>query len=289
MIAGILNINKPAGVTSHDVVNAVRRATGTRKVGHAGSLDPMATGVLVICVGRATRLSEYVSVSDKSYRATVRLGVETDTYDADGQAVRSSSVAVGRDEVEAALGQFRGIIAQVPPMYSAVKKAGQPLYKLARSGIMVQREPRSAFVSHIALTEWCPPEFCMEVTCSAGTYVRSLAHDLGQKLGCGAHLTRLTRIRCGRFDLEESVTLNELTAANWQSSLLPMEVAVADFPRLTLDAQAAERLIHGQPVPRRPEHPVADLVRAHTTEGAFLALVKPSNDGSGWLPHKVFA
>jgi tRNA pseudouridine55 synthase len=174
-------------------------------------------------------------------------------------------------------------------MYSAVKRSGKPLHRLARRGITVEREARRAFISHIALTDWSPPDFSFEVTCSPGTYVRALAHDLGQKLGCGAHLTRLTRTRSGRFGLDEAVPLRELTLANWQSRLEPMEMAVADFPQLTLDARTAQRLIHGQLVPRLPEHPPADLARAHSAEGVFLALVRPSADGSGWLPHKVFA
>ena len=288
MISGVFNVDKPRGITSHKVVSIVRRVTGIRKVGHAGALDPMATGVLLLCVGRATRVAEYLTRSDKSYQATVRLGVETDTYDADGQVVHTRPVRVGRNEVEAALAEFCGSISQIPPMYSAVKQAGQPLYKLARRGISVERQPRQALISHIALTAWFPPEFSFKVTASAGTYVRSLAYDLGQQLGCGAHLTKLVRTRSGHFELDDAIPLRKLTEGNWQSHLQPMAVAVADFPRVTLSDPEAKQMVRGQSIPLRPEHPQADLVRAHTTDDFFLALIKPSEDGQRWLPHKVF-
>ena len=287
-VSGILNLDKPRGMTSHDVVNRVRRVTGIRKVGHAGTLDPMATGVLLVCVGRATRLAEYLTGANKSYRAAARLGVETDTYDADGKVLHTNPVTISREEVRATLAEFCGSIAQVPPMYSAIKRGGQPLYKLARKGITVAREPRQALISHIALTDWSPPDFSFDVTCSAGTYVRSLAHDLGQSLGCGAHLTELVRSQSGRFLLDDALQLDDLPAV-WRDCLQPMEVAVADFPLITLDAQTAQRLVHGQSIPHQPEHPMADLARIHSEDGRFFALVRPSEDRSCWLPHKVFS
>jgi tRNA pseudouridine55 synthase len=289
MSSGILNLDKPKGMTSHDVVRQVRRVTGIRKVGHAGTLDPMATGVLLVCVGRATRLAEYLLTGDKGYQATVRLGVETDTYDADGRVLSSSPVRIGRGEVEAALLEFSGPIDQVPPMYSAVKHKGRPLYVIARRGVTVEREPRQVRVSRVAMTDWSPPEFSLEVVCSAGTYVRSLAHDLGQRLGCGAHLTRLVRCRSGRFELADAVPLRELTPDNWKVYLRPMEVAVGALPMIMLDQEAAQQLIQGQSIPWRPDHPVAELARAHTENGGFFAIVRPSEDGTRWSPHKVFA
>lgn len=288
MRSGILNLDKPCGMTSHDVINVVRRVTGIRRVGHAGALDPMATGVLLVCVGRATRLSEYLTASDKRYRATARLGVETDTYDADGDVIHTHPVLIGREEVEAVLGRFMGSISQVPPMYSALKRGGQPLYKLARQGITVEREPRPARVSHIELTDWSPPEFSFDVTCSAGTYIRSLAHDLGLELECGAHLTRLVRVQSGSFHLEDSLSLPDLTRDNWQQHMQPMDRAVADFPLLTLDPLSVEHLVHGRPIERRPEHPVAALARVYTQDHRFVALIRSSEDAAHWLPHKVF-
>ncbi len=289
MISGILNLQKPPGMTSHDVVNKVRQVTGIRKVGHAGALDPMATGVLLICVGKATRVAEYLMRSDKGYGATVRLGIETDTYDADGRVLHAGTVSVERHAVEAVLRGFCGVIAQVPPMYSAIKQGGQPLHRLARRGITVEREPRRAVISHIALTDWAPPKFSFEVTCSAGTYVRSLAHDLGQQLGCGAHLTRLERTQSGKFMLGDAAPLDLLTPETWRNYLHPMEVAVADMPRVDLDPQAVIDLSQGRCTPRLPAHPPAELARAHDNRGAFFALIKPSPDQTEWLPHKVLS
>jgi len=214
--------------------------------------------------------------------------VETDTYDADGEVVQSKKVGIDRETVEQELLKFCGTIAQVPPMYSAIKQGGQPLYKLARRGIDVPRQPRRAVIHHIELTDWSPPEFTFEVTCSAGTYVRSLAHDLGQELGCGAHLTTLVRTASGQLQLEDAVQLSDLTSDNWQGRLHPMEVAVQHLPALTVDEAEYQALIYGQSTPHRPEHPVADLVCAFTAEGRFFALIKPTEDGLDWRPHKVF-
>ncbi|MBN1315343.1 MAG: tRNA pseudouridine(55) synthase TruB [Anaerolineales bacterium] len=288
MKAGIISLNKPKGITSHDVVNIVRRVSGIRKVGHAGALDPMATGVLLVCIGRATRLAEYLTVSDKGYLATVQLGVETDTYDADGQIVKTSTVRLERSDVEAALDNFRGLIEQVPPMYSAIKQGGKPLYKLARQGITVERESRQANISHLEMTDWAPPKFMFKVTCSAGTYVRSLVHDLGCQLKCGAHLTELVRIFSGQFRIEEAIHIKDLTASNWQSYLKQMDAAVSGFALINFDDDLSSRLIHGQAVPRLPEHPDVEMARAYKSDDCFFAMVKSSEDKTEWLPHKVF-
>ncbi len=189
---GILIIDKPSGLTSHDVVNRVRRATKIRQVGHAGTLDPMATGVLVVCLGQATRVSEYLLGHDKAYRATIRLGIETNTYDADGEIVATHDVNVDRAEVERALAQFVGEIQQVPPMYSAIKRDGQKLYELARQGIEIERAARSVIIHSIELRDYQAPDATIDVRCSAGTYIRSIAHDLGAALGTGGHLIDLT-------------------------------------------------------------------------------------------------
>jgi tRNA pseudouridine55 synthase len=288
MTSGILNIDKPQGITSHDAVLAVRRVSGIRRVGHAGTLDPMATGVLVVCVGRATRLVEYLMATEKEYAGTVRLGVETVTYDAEGEVIREAAVAIDRRQVEEALECFHGTIEQVPPMYSAVKHKGQPLYKLARQGISVPRRGRQVTISQIALADWSPPDFSFKLSCSSGTYVRSLVHDLGQMLKCGAHLTRLTRTRSGSLLLNNAFPLMTLTPDNWRERLLPMEVALSEFPRVLLGADDKERIAQGQAVGRQPNHTRAQLARAETAEGGFFALIKPSADGSAWLPHKVF-
>jgi tRNA pseudouridine55 synthase len=300
MCDGILNLDKPQGPTSHDIIDRVRSLTGIRRVGHAGTLDPLATGVLLVCIGKATRVSEYLMAGQKIYRARVRLGITTDTYDAEGQVVASASVdpvKLSRAEVESALARFEGAIEQVPPMYSALKHEGKPLHKLARQGIEVKREPRQVEVSRLALTEWEPPECTLEVTCSPGTYVRALAHDLGQTLGCGAYLTGLVRLASGGFLLENAVTLEVLAQAaaegHWPDLLHPIDAALAHFTALNLDTDAAQRLCAGQAVPPpSPSHEregtEGDLARVYGPDGTFLALAVYDQATDSWRPHKVF-
>ena len=209
---GILNLNKPKGWTSHDVVAYVRRLTGIQRVGHAGTLDPMATGVLLVCLGRATRIVEYLMAGRKRYRTVLHLGISTDSHDADGQVTATVPVVVTRADVEKALPNYRGSIKQIPPMVSAIKRDGQPLYKLARRGITVERASRPVEIYELKLTEWLPPTLTVELTCSPGTYVRALARDLGQELGCGAHVTALSRLASGEFTLCEAIGLDQFTA-----------------------------------------------------------------------------
>jgi tRNA pseudouridine55 synthase len=313
MADGILNLDKPRGPTSHDVVNRIRALTGIRRVGHAGTLDPLATGVLLVCVGRATRVAEYLMTRPKVYRARVRLGITTDTYDAEGQVIAEAEGAsvpvpvleVSRGQVEAALARFRGTITQVPPMYSAIKHKGTPLHRLVRRGIEVehilQSKARQVEISRLELTAWEPPHCTLETTCSPGTYVRSLAHDLGQVLGCGAHLTGLIRLASGEFRLEDAVTLEGLVQAaaedRWPDLLHPIDAALAHFPVLHLDAGAAQRVRSGQAVRvwetlisvevRADEVP--SLARAYGPGGAFLALVAYDPETDAWRPRKVFA
>ena len=300
MIDGILNLNKPRGPTSHDIVNRVRALTGIRRVGHAGTLDPLATGVLLICIGRATRVAEYLMAGRKVYRACVQLGVTTDTYDAEGQVVSEVKGVpqVDRDRIESVLADFRGTISQVPPMYSAIKHKGTPLHRLARQGIEVRREPRQVEIFRLELTTWKPPDFTLEVECSSGTYVRSLAHDLGQALACGAHLTGLTRLASGEFRQEASVSLEELSQAasedRWPDLLHPIDAALTHFPSLRLDARAAQKICSGQAVDLVQSPPLEGkeksvwMARAYGPDNTFLALVKYDGDSGVWRPHKVF-
>ena len=300
MIDGILNLNKPRGPTSHDIVNRVRALTGIRRVGHAGTLDPLATGVLLICIGRATRVAEYLMAGRKVYRACVQLGVTTDTYDAEGQVVSEVKGVpqVDRDRIESVLADFRGTISQVPPMYSAIKHKGTPLHRLARQGIEVRREPRQVEIFRLELTTWKPPDFTLEVECSSGTYVRSLADDLGQALACGAHLTGLTRLASGEFRQEASVSLEELSQAasedRWPDLLHPIDAALTHFPSLRLDARAAQKICSGQAVDLVQSPPLEGkeksvwMARAYGPDNTFLALVKYDGDSGVWRPHKVF-
>ena len=227
---GILLVDKPGGITSHDVVDRVRRIFRMKKVGHAGTLDPMATGLMLILVGKATKVSQYLMSMDKEYTGTLKLGEETDSQDADGEVlVRKEVPDLSEDDVKSAMKGFLGDQYQTPPMFSAKKVDGQPLYKLARKGKTVPREPRVIHVSRYELTAFEPPEASFLVACSKGAYVRTLAHDLGQKLGCGAHLNVLRRTGVGKFRIEKAdplETLKELSPTALRRRLVPVLQAV---------------------------------------------------------------
>jgi tRNA pseudouridine55 synthase len=299
---GILNLDKPRGPTSHDVVDRVRALTGIRRVGHAGTLDPLATGVLLVCIGRATRVSEYLMVGRKTYRARVRLGIATDTHDAEGRVVAETPVEVSRAQVETALARLRGTITQVPPVYSALKHKGTPLYRLARQGVEVERlslrKARQVEISELELTAWEPPECTLEMVCSPGTYVRALARDLGEILGCGAHLADLVRLASGDFRVEDAVTVEEFAQAaaedRWPDLLHRMDAALTHFPALNLKTGAARRICSGQAVPGPPlpsTHPEGNwqgLARAYGPDGTFLALVAYDPAAGVLRPRKVF-
>lgn len=289
MTAGLLLIDKPSGPTSHDVVAVVRRGAREKSVGHAGTLDPLATGLLVVCLGAATRLSEYLLGHPKAYRARVRFGQTTNTYDADGEITAVSDALPERAAVETALPQFRGQIQQRPPAFSAIKRGGQRAYELARRGEAVELEPRPAAVFSLELTEWAPPEAVLEVRCAAGTYIRSLAHDLGRALGCGAHLTALRRTGAGHFSVDTAVTLDELQAefktGAWASRLLPLDAAVPEWPAVACSADEAWRVGHGQMLPL-PAGSVG-FARAYNPAGAFFAVLRADPAAGVWRPEKV--
>ena len=252
---GFLNINKPRGMTSHDSVAQARRSLGIKKVGHAGTLDPLATGVLILCLGGATRLSAYVMDTNKCYRATVRLGIETDTYDAEGTVLRECDASgITQADVERLLPSFEGEIEQLPPMYSAIKRQGRKLYELARAGQTVEREPRKVSILRLHLADWSPPLMTLEVTCSAGTYIRSLAHDLGEALGVGASLAALERTASGGFSIEDSVTPDVLFSdPDWRKYVIPARRALAAYYSLTLTGNAVNDIYNGRPI-SKPEN-----------------------------------
>lgn len=292
-ISGILNIDKPAGMTSHDVVVRVRYLTGQRKLGHAGTLDPMATGVLVLCLGQATRVAEYLMAGRKQYRAVIRLGASTDTYDAEGSITQSvESFYLSQDQIADILITFQGTIQQVPPAYSAIHHKGQRLYKLARRSVEVQVPPRTVEVDSIDLVAWKSPHLTLDISCSPGTYVRSLAHDLGGALGVGGHLTALTRLASGNWRLEDAITLDDLQVAvqtgRWTQLLHPIDAALQDFERVDLPADVARRVSQGQAVQLRPA-PKTSLVRAYGPHNILVAVLKPSHKTGLWQPKKVFA
>ncbi len=240
LAGALLLIDKPAGLTSHDVVDRVRRAMGVRKVGHAGTLDPSATGLLLIGVGRATRLLRFLGDFEKVYEGTGVLGVETTTLDADGEAVRESPVDVPESALREAMARFVGRIDQVPPAYSAVKVGGEKLYRAARAGRTVEAAPRSVEVFAFDLANFASPRFDFTVRCSAGTYVRALVADVGRRLGCGAHLERLRRMAIGPFSVDDAVTPDA------PGPLLPLERAVDHLPSMALQEEEARAAAHGQ-------------------------------------------
>jgi tRNA pseudouridine55 synthase len=246
---GILLIDKPQGMTSHDVVRRVRRLLQTRRVGHTGTLDPLATGVLPVAVGEATRIVEFLMAGDKTYRAVLKLGETTTTQDAEGEVLEHRpTVGITVDAVVAAARSFEGVIRQLPPMYSALKKDGVPLYRLARQGIEVERESREVRIDRLEILDVDLPRITLEVDCSKGTYVRTLCHDLGLALGTGAHLVALRRTRSGSFIAADCVTLEQLEAAGTAAPpLLSVDEALRDMPALEIDAEAARRLGDGIP------------------------------------------
>jgi tRNA pseudouridine55 synthase len=253
-ISGVLNINKPAGMTSHDVVDAVRKILAVRRVGHTGTLDPQATGVLPLCVGRATRIAQYLTQADKEYVMTLRLGITTDTLDAAGRVTsRVEDIRVQREDVEAVLPRFMGDIQQVPPLFSAKKHHGERFYRLARRGQPVERHPVMVRIHSLELLEFSPPFVRLRAICSKGTYARSLCDDLGQALGCGGHLHSLMRTRSGRFSLDGVLTLSELEERVRQGRLaevlMPVSEALAHLPAVRVVPEAGRVILHGGSVP----------------------------------------
>ncbi|MDY0018750.1 MAG: tRNA pseudouridine(55) synthase TruB [Anaerolineae bacterium] len=284
---GLLNINKSSGMTSHDVVDAVRHLVHTRRVGHTGTLDPLATGVLVIMIGAATRLARFFSGMDKGYRAVVKLGETTTTYDAEGICIDRQPVTATQAEVEAALASFRGPQLQVPPMYSAIRVDGRRLYKLAYQGKEIEREARPITIHALAMTRWEPPTLTLEITCSAGTYIRSLAHDLGQILGCGAHLAALTRTAAGPFTLETSHTLealNDLAQANHLEDALLSPGVLLPMPAAILTLEQVQAIRHGKTI-TLTSAPVPEL-QAWDAEGNLVAILIPLEERQ-WRPSMV--
>ncbi len=290
-ISGVLVVDKPVGLTSHDVVQIIRKGTNIRRAGHTGTLDPRASGVLVVLLGPAVRLSEYVSASDKRYQAVVRLGQSTDTYDAEGRITGGSSpVNITEEQFETELKSFIGEIEQVPPPYSAIKVKGRKAYDMARDGEEFDLAPRTIHVYNLDLLEWAPPEAVIDVYCSSGTYVRSLAHDLGEKLGCGAHLVGLRRTKSGRFTLRDAVPLRKLResfeSGNWYQYLIPAAEALSDWPALELNNEQVESVRHGI----RIQSPAlqSTWARGINEQGELVALMEFNTETSEWQPKKVF-
>lgn len=288
--SGVLVVDKPIGLTSHQVVQVIRRGTNIKRAGHTGTLDPRASGVLVVLVGPAVRLSEYVSAEDKRYQATIKLGERTDTYDGDGVITNTASVEVTKEQFEEALSHFVGEIEQVPPPYSAIKVKGQHAYDRARAGEEFELESRIIKVHSLELVEWNMPEVVVDVHCSSGTYVRSLANDLGNMLGCGANLVGLRRTKSGRFTLKDANPLRKLTEAfednSWYQYLIPAAEALSDWPSITLSNDEVDLVRHGHRIVR--EQVDEKMIRAITEQGELVALMEFDLESGEYQPKKVF-
>jgi tRNA pseudouridine55 synthase len=269
-LLGVIVVDKPQGITSHDVVSHLRKTLGTRRVGHAGTLDPLATGVLVVAVGHATRFLQYLPLEPKCYEAEVLFGVETNTQDAEGEVVASSKPP---DELEAAITgampQFTGLITQIPPMFSAVKVQGRPLYSYAREGETVDRAPRQVTIHQFNL-QWVQEHRArFTVECSGGTYIRTLIHDLGQALGCGAHLTALRRTSVGQFALDRAIEMEKVTAEN----LIPLAEAMEPTPLLSLSPLQVARIREGQSL-KLPNLPEVEYVGLTDERGVVFSAAR---------------
>lgn len=286
-VSGIILLDKPRGFTSNAALQKVRWLLNAEKAGHTGSLDPLATGVLPLCFGEATKFSQYLLDADKGYETVAQLGVTTTTADAEGEVIERKpvAVAVSPAELEALLPQFRGELQQVPPMYSALKRDGQPLYKLARAGEVVEREPRSVTIARLDLLSLEDDRARLAVACSKGTYIRTLVEDIGHALGCGAHVAELRRTQAGPFDLSQTVSLEELERAHTEGGaeavdafLKPVDSGLEHWPLLQLSEHSAFYWLHGQPV-RAPEAPKFGMLRVQDHNGRFIGIGEVSEDG----------
>jgi tRNA pseudouridine55 synthase len=274
-VDGVLLLDKPPGLSSNAALQRARRLFGAAKAGHTGTLDPLASGLLPLCFGEATKFARFLLDARKRYRASVRFGIATTTQDAEGEVVETRPVELDRDRVEAALPAFVGVLRQVPPAYSALKLRGRSYYDYARAGVAIERVPREVRVESLTLLDWASPDATVDVVCGKGTYVRALAADLGAALGCGAHLAALRRTAAGGFDLAQAVTLHALeqTPAEARDALLlPVDCLLGELPRVDVDASAAERLAEGQTVPGFGDE--ADWVRAYGPAGRLLGVVR---------------
>ncbi len=294
---GIINVYKEQGFTSHDVVAKLRGILRIKKIGHTGTLDPDAVGVLPVCVGKATKVCDLLTNQDKTYTATVKLGITTDTYDMSGKIVTESKPMISEEAVRSALKEFTGEIMQIPPMYSAIKVNGKKLYELARQGKVIERKPRAVTIHAINLLEYDSEEdeFVIEVTCSKGTYIRSLCHDIGEKLGCGAAMKSLVRNRVGNFRMENAFTLSQIETAaeneNWDI-LLPIDSVFSSFPACYVADRAMKFLQNGGLI--SPEYcTVQELesgtpVRMYSDRGEFYAIYRYDENEKMFRVVKMF-
>ena len=306
---GILNVNKPGGQTSFSIVALVKRLSGEQRVGHAGTLDPQATGVLPICLGQGTRVIEFLVEATKAYWAQIELGVATDTYDASGKVTQKGDPSrISQGQLESALTSFRGSIQQTPPMYSALRYHGKRLYELARAGIEVERRSRPIEIHHLELIDWQPPLVTIKVVCGKGTYIRSLAHDIGQALGCGANLKSLIRLRYGPFDIRDAVSMPQLEDAfhygYWQHFVYPIDTVLLHWAAIVVSDETGRVIRNGCPLVLESNDsnegngylkqyiPASssseNRCRVYTPDGCFLGVLRFNPERGQWQPEKVF-
>jgi tRNA pseudouridine55 synthase len=287
-ISGILLLDKPVGMTSNAALQRVKRLFNARKAGHTGSLDPLATGILPLCFGEATKFSQFLLEADKSYRATIRLGVITESGDADGKVVEERYVPdISDDRLEGVLSKFRGEISQVPPMFSALKVNGQPLYKLARKGLEVERKARQVTIHELSVLERQQKEIMVDVRCTKGTYIRTLAEDIGLELGCGAHVTQLRRISVGPYGVKRAVSMEGLERMSenqvcLDAELLPVSSAVQDWPKVNVNEICASYVRQGQSVQiaNAPTHGwVSIFIESSELNGNFVGVGEVTEGG----------
>lgn len=293
---GVLNINKPKGPTSHDIVEMARKCLGIRKIGHAGTLDPLAEGVLLLCVGKATRISEYLMELPKEYIAEITFGVTTSTYDAEGEIISRSDITVTQEEIKKVLNKFVGEIEQVPPPASAIHHKGKRLYELARRGENIELQPRKVYVYKMELLNFIPEGQIgmFRIVCSKGTYIRAIARDLGEILQCGAYLSNLLRTRVGSFSIRDAIPASELKRENRErilADLIPMGMALTHLPLLQVDTEKARKVSHGNSLPLPGKmFSLGDKVKVTDEKGNLISIGRVViNRGKVFLqPEKVF-
>ena len=302
---GVLLLDKPIGISSNQALQVARRLFNAHKGGHTGTLDPLATGLLPLCFGEATKFAGELLDADKAYTATLRLGVTTDTGDAEGREIKRREVTASHSDVLDALAHFRGDFEQIPPMYSALKRDGKPLYEYARAGIELERAPRKVTIRKLELTAWSVDQISIEVTCSKGTYIRTLAEDIGEQLHCGAHLSALRRTATGGMNVDTAITVAALEAmseAQRDAILMPVDALISHLPMIHLDRDARNRVTHGQAFEATqamlnsvPPAPTGEDVAGHAgrvrlidQDGTFLGLGILGEDGS-CQPHRLVA
>lgn len=282
-IDGILLVNKPKGLTSNAVLQRVKHLFGARKAGHTGSLDPIATGMLPICFGEATKFSQYLLDADKCYEVTGCLGIKTNTSDATGQTIATViDFVVTKDQLQEVLKEFTGQISQVPSMFSALKHNGTPLYKFARKGIEIERAAREISIHHLQLDYFDGKTIKLKVTCSKGTYIRNLIEDIGERLGVGAHVVELHRVHTAGFANDTMFTLEELSMMSFEAlmvNILPMERAIVSLPKIQLTMMDAEALRQGKELNAVPLHGVSGCVRLYQEDGHFIGLGEAQASG----------